>query len=67
MTPRIEQNVRDGVPYLARRAQDVEVEAIREHGTTASEDAVCDLREPGPERFHPGREVARARRFDDCM
>jgi hypothetical protein len=40
------------MPDLARRAQDVEVVAVREHAATKAEDAVHGSREARSDRFH---------------
>ena len=65
MAPRVQQDVRQRVAHLARRAQNVKMEAIREHRTAPREDAIHGSRETGGDRFHPASEIARARRFDE--
>jgi hypothetical protein len=42
----IQQDVRERVPHLTRRAKDVEVIAVREDGTPKREDAVHGSCEP---------------------
>lgn len=65
MAPRVEQHVGDRVPHLAGRAQDVEVEAVGQDGAAEPERSVHGSREPGAERLHPIREIARSRGLDD--
>jgi hypothetical protein len=43
---RVQEDVRQGVAHLARRAQDVEVVAVGEHGAAKAEDAVHGSCEP---------------------
>jgi hypothetical protein len=44
VTPRVQQDVRQRIPHLARRAEDMEVEAIREHGAAKTLARVVKLR-----------------------
>jgi hypothetical protein len=67
VAPRIEKDVRERVPHFARRAQDVEVEAVREHRSAAREDTVHSSREARSDGLHPRCEVAVARGFHDQM
>ena len=65
MPARIHQHVRERVPHLPRRAQDVEVKAIGEHGPAPLEHSVHGSREARSDRFHSRSEMALARRFDN--
>jgi hypothetical protein len=46
MPPRIQQHVRQRVTHFARRAEDVEVVAIGEHGAAEVKDTVHGSCEP---------------------
>jgi hypothetical protein len=65
MAPRIQQDVRESVPHLARRTKCVEVIAVREHATAHGEDSVHGPRESCGERFHSAGEIVRAGRLDE--
>ena len=50
---RVEEAVRQRVPHLARRAQDVQVVAVGEHAPAETEDPVHGSRERAPMDFMP--------------
>ena len=65
MTSRIEQDVRQRVSHLARRAEDVQVVAVRENATASVEYPVHRSRQARRDGFHPGRQVPLAHGFCD--
>jgi hypothetical protein len=67
MASRIEKDVRQRVPHLARCPQYVQVVAVGENGSMAAEDAVHGSRQTRGDGFHAGREIPLARRLDDRM
>lgn len=62
---RIQQDIRDRIANLARRAKNLQVIAIAQHAPATARDPVHGSREPSTERLHAAREISRARRFDD--
>src|SRR5215831_16519643 len=67
VTSRVEQHVGERVPHLARRAQHVEMEAVREHRSAPAEDPVHGSRDARTDGLHSAGEIACARRLDDQM
>jgi len=65
MATRVHEDVRQRVAHFARGAEDVEVIAVGEDRTAAREDPVHGSRDARADRFHPAREIALARGFDD--
>ena len=62
---RVEQYVGERVPGLSWRAEDTQVESIREDGTSPSEHSVHGSGEPGSEGLHPTGELRSTRRLND--
>ena len=56
MPPRVVQHIPDRIPYLPHRAQHVQVVAVAQHRSPASESAVHRLREARGQRLHPAPE-----------
>lgn len=65
MPPRIEEHVRDRVPDLTRRSQDVEVVSVGEYRAAPPEDSVHGTREARSDRLHSRRKILLARRLHD--
>ena len=65
MMTRVQEDVREGVPYLARASEHVEMEALGEHGPVSAERPVQSPRDPGPERLHPATECMSVGRLDE--
>jgi hypothetical protein len=62
---RVQQHVRERAPHFPRRAQDVQVVAVREHPAPSREDAVCRARDARRDRLHAAGKVYLACGFDD--
>jgi len=67
MATRIQEDIGQRVPHLARSAQDMQVVAVREHGSAPPEDPVHGSCEPCADGLHAGSEIARAHGFDECV
>jgi hypothetical protein len=65
VTPRVQQDVRESVPHLAWRPQDVEVVPVGEHATAKSEDPVHGSRKARSDRLHAPGQVFSAGGFHD--
>jgi len=65
MLARVQQDVSERRPYLARRSQQVKVVAPVENRSNAPEDAVHRTREPRTDRLHPACERVPGIRLDD--
>ncbi len=67
VTSRVQQHVRNRVAHLARRAKDVQMEAIRQNAASQPEHACSRVRDARPDRLHARGEVAAGRCFNDEM
>lgn len=65
--PRIQQDVGDRIPYLARRPQDAKVIATVQDRPGDREGAVDRMREARADRLHPAAESLLAGRLDEEM
>ena len=61
----VEEDIRQRVPHLARRAQDAEVIPVAEDAAALAEHAIRGTCQARGDRFHSAGEVARACRFRD--
>ncbi len=67
VSPSVQEDVRERVPNLARRAQRAHVVAIREDRTAANKHSVHGSGEPRTDRLHPTTQVLCARRLRNQM
>src|SRR5262245_13454996 len=64
---RVQQDVRERAPYLARTAETPVVVAAVEHGPAPTARAIHRSRQPRCDALHPARERVFAMRLDDQM
>ena len=65
MAPSVQKHVRDRIPDFTRRAQDMDMRAIRQHATRTAEHAVHAACEARGDRLEAAGQIVRARRLDD--
>jgi hypothetical protein len=65
VTSRIQEDIGQRVPHLARRPQHVQVVAISEDLAATPEHSIHGSRQARSDRLHARREIVPARRLDD--